>query len=425
MVEKTAAQPRVVVNAVKNPIIPGRGVCDPHVHIFGERAYLFASHDSAIDSTTYSMNDWMVWSSEDLVAWTLEQVILPEDFYMGASDQCWAVDAVEANGKYYLYFSNGNTETGVAVAENPCGPFVDALGRPLLDGSETATREYDPAVFIDDDGTPYLVFGGPEWAYGDGAGYFIAQLNPDMISFAEKPRRLRLDHEGDDKVSVNHIGDFYYLTFASNYAISDNIYGPYHYRGNTGASADHGSYFSWNGQLFNAFTIFDPTMTYRSSGICYVHQRDDGELVVDPVIVEYGVGHYDGRWNKIEAEWYMKSAGITKVVNPRAGFDVSCEMDGSLFFPQISHLKGASSISLFASCSSPLGAVVRLYDGEDRARILATIEIAGTGPISWRSYQIFRGELSESVDVVDAYLEIEVRGDGELRVDSFSFHGVR
>lgn len=35
------------VRAEKNPVIPGLGVCDPHIHIFENRAYLYASHDAA------------------------------------------------------------------------------------------------------------------------------------------------------------------------------------------------------------------------------------------------------------------------------------------------------------------------------------------------------------------------------------------
>jgi len=35
----------------ENPIIPDQGVCDPHIHIFNNKAYLFASHDFAPTNT--------------------------------------------------------------------------------------------------------------------------------------------------------------------------------------------------------------------------------------------------------------------------------------------------------------------------------------------------------------------------------------
>ena len=61
---------------------------------------------------------------------------------------------------------------GVAVGDSPVGPFKDAIGKPLHDGS----WDYiDPTVFIDDDGRAYLYWGNPNIYY--------AELNDDMISF--------------------------------------------------------------------------------------------------------------------------------------------------------------------------------------------------------------------------------------------------
>ena len=93
------------------------------------------------------------------------------------------------------------------------------MGRPLLDGTVTTTTEYDPAIFRDEDGEYYIVFGGPSWAYGEGCGYFIARLAEDMISLAETPRRIELDHEGDDKASLNKMDGRYYLSFGGVYGV--------------------------------------------------------------------------------------------------------------------------------------------------------------------------------------------------------------
>ena len=142
----------------KNPIIPRMGVCDPHMHVFGDRVWLHATHDAVPGSEGFCMHDWQIWSSADCVEWVLEATVRPEDFHMGPSSQCWAVDCAERNGKYYYYFSDGNLRTGVGVSDSPAGPFADVLGKPLLDGTLTTTREYDPAVFRDDDGEYYLVF---------------------------------------------------------------------------------------------------------------------------------------------------------------------------------------------------------------------------------------------------------------------------
>ena len=95
------------VTAQKNPIIPNAGVCDPHVHVFEGKLWLYASHDASPDNGDFAMHDWQIWSSEDAVKWTLEATVRPEDTHMGASSSCWAVDCAERGGKYYFYFGIG------------------------------------------------------------------------------------------------------------------------------------------------------------------------------------------------------------------------------------------------------------------------------------------------------------------------------
>ncbi len=407
----------------KNPIIPGMGVCDPHIHIFDGRMFLYASHDSQPDARGFCMHDWQVWSSPDAVEWTLESVIHPEDFFMGPSDRCWAVDVAERNGKYYYYFSDGSERIGVAVADNPGGPFRDALGRPLLDGSVTTTREYDPCVFRDDDGTYYLVFGAPSWCYGEGCGYFIARLNEDMISFAEAPRKIELDHCGDDKASLNKFGGRYYLSYGGFYAVSDCVYGPYHFLGHTASTIDHSSFCEWNGQLFQAITVKEQTEMYRSSGLCYVHIKENGELVTDPLTVEYGVGQYDSDWNRIEAEWYMKGVNVRKVENKNLfGFFVSCTEKAVLTYPRIRNLSDKTGFSLDYCCLGGRASIEVRTGGED-GTLLGTIHTGDpTDSLEWfsRRSDFFRFD-TRLEDVADLCLVLKPESGAELFIDHFHF----
>ncbi|TVQ25436.1 MAG: hypothetical protein EA383_08375 [Spirochaetaceae bacterium] len=409
-----------------NPIIRDRGVCDPHIHIFKDRAYLYASHDASPSSTDYVMNDWQVWSSDDLVNWVHESTLRPEDTYMGPSQRCWAVDAAERNGKYYLYFSNGMTDTGVAVADHPGGPFRDALGKPLLAADLTPTRSYDPSVFIDDDDdqSAYIIFGTPVWAGGD--SYYIARLGDDMISLAEKPEKIILDDGADDKPFLHKFGGLYYLSWASFYAVSESVYGPYRMQGNIGASPDHGSFFSWRGQWFHAFTIFDPTPHHRASGICYVHYHADGRMVVDPVIVEHGVGHYDAGLNRIDATWFMESAHVCKHANPRYGFDISpTESDAYLCFPSVHDLPDSPAISFFAAYApveTETHGVIEVRDAGPDGKLLGTCTVSDTRSLHWRGYRSWTtGELlltgnTRSADLCLAFRDFE---PGRLRLSFF------
>ena len=409
--------------SVKNPIIPGRGVCDPHIHIFDSKMYLYASHDANPDAVNFCMHDWHIWSSPDAVEWTLESVVHPEDFFMGSSDSCWAVDAAKRNGRYYYYFSDGSKRIGVAVSGNPGGPFKDALGRPLLDGTLTKTREYDPSVFEDDDGEYYLVFGGPEWAYGEGCGYFIARLNEDMISFAEEPRKIALDHCGDDKASLNKFLGKYYLSYGGFYAVSDCVYGPYHFIGHTSSTIDHSSFCEWNGQIFQAITVKEQTEMYRSSGLCYVHIKENGEIVTDPLIVEFGVGQYNSDWNRIEAEWYMKGVNVTKRENKCLfGFLVTCTEEAVLTYPKIHNLSDKTGFSLDYYCVGGK-AVIEVRAGAEDGALLGVIRAENpTDSYEWycRRNDFFRFE-TKLDETSDLYLVIRPEKGAEIGIDSFHF----
>ena len=69
---------------------------------------------------------------------------------------CWAGGIAQRNGRYYWYFSNGDQETGVMVALTPEVSYVDALGHPLV-------NSFDPIIFEEDDGTPYIIYGGHDY----------------------------------------------------------------------------------------------------------------------------------------------------------------------------------------------------------------------------------------------------------------------
>jgi arabinoxylan arabinofuranohydrolase len=214
-----------VVIYAENPIIPNQGVCDPHIHIFNNKAYLFSTHDYSPGMPIYTMYDWQVFSSPDLVTWTKEFVLRPEDTYIGPCSSCYATDGATRNGKYYFYFSKGQESTGVAVSTNgPGGPYIAALGAPLLPSNLTPTAEYDPTVFIDDDAnqTPYIIFGYTVV----GQQYYIAKLNDDMISLAETPKAITINNGwANDATWVHKRNGIYYLSsHGSCYAIYQSGY---------------------------------------------------------------------------------------------------------------------------------------------------------------------------------------------------------
>lgn len=378
-----------------NPMVPDVGMADPHIRIFEGKAYLYATRDSDIKAKRFTMPDWHIWSSDDLISWTHETTILPTETYMGESTSCWATDCVEKNGKYYFYFSNGNVDTGVMVADTPTGPFKDALGKPLVAEDLMEIKEYDPSVLIDDDGSAYIIFGHhvdskPAFYYA------IARLGDDMISLAEFPKEVKFTGTAavlaaNDKPTLHKRDGIYYLSAGSHYAMSKNIYGPYEKTGNSGhnkyglSGRAHGNYFDWNNQSFHTWCHFHlgkDVARYRESYITYLHYKNNGEMVTDTHFLDahfaMGVGQYDAAWDAIEAEWYMASDECHKMDLGTNGFQVSFEKSGAfLKFPNVKNMPADATISL--KVASVEKAKIEIRESAADGPLLGTCTIPETG----------------------------------------------
>ena len=170
-----------------NPIVQTIYTADPAPLVHNNRVYLYTGHDED-GSTWFTMKEWRVWSSADMVNWTDHGSPLNLATFSWASQDAWAGQAIERNGKFYWYVpvvnrSTGRMAIGVAVGDSPTGPFRDAIGRPLVENGEI-----DPTVFIDDDGQAYLYWGNPNLWY--------AKLNPDMISISGSATKIALTTAG-------------------------------------------------------------------------------------------------------------------------------------------------------------------------------------------------------------------------------------
>ena len=384
----------------KNPIIPNKGANDPHIRIFNGKAYLSASHDKSIDSKAFSMDDWWMWSSDNLVDWKLESVLKPEDTYIDKPfSGCWATDIAMRNGKYYWYFSEGNEQTGVVVADSPAGPWKDPLCKPLLTSEMTPTHEYDMGIIQDAAGDYYIVFG--VW------DYYIAKLNKDMISLAEKPRKIEiknprgpynpdgknLEKPTDDKPFIHSYNGKYYLSWGCFYAMSDNVYGPYNYTGsimdatsfapgyekptwpNGFLQGRHGSFFEFHNQWYFSYCDISQTGNryFRDTFISYVNYKDNGEMAL--ILVDgIGVGEYDANNGMIEAEDYFKASGIRKIENEEGGFSVTPVDKGAFVsFPNVFNLEQKTKIEFKASVLKRVSMVI--HDQSPSGEILATYKL--------------------------------------------------
>lgn len=192
-----------------NPIVQTSYTADPAPMVYDGTLYLYTSHDEDVTvNGFFTMNDWRLYSTVDMVNWTdLGSPASYKTFSWGTGD-AWAPQGVPRNGKFYLYVPINNStgaKIGVAVADDPAGPFTDPLGKAL---ASTGTGDIDPTVYIDDDGQAYLYWGNPNLWY--------VKLNSDMISYAGSPTETNLTTAGfgvrsnTDRATAYEEGPWFY-----------------------------------------------------------------------------------------------------------------------------------------------------------------------------------------------------------------------
>ncbi|WP_435414346.1 family 43 glycosylhydrolase [Polaribacter aestuariivivens] len=425
----------------QNPIVPNQGLNDPHIHIFNDTAYVYATHDKSSKDRKFVMEEWWVWSSPDLVNWTKRSVLKPEDTYLGAGfKSCWATDVGYRNGKYYWYFSEGNQQTGVVVGDSPIGPWKDPLGKPLLTSNLTPTDEYDVAIF-EENGEHFIIFGVWE--------YYIAKLNYDMISLAEKPRKIIINNprgpynpDGkntekptDDKPFVHKYNGKYYLSWGCFYAMSDNLYGPYDYKDslikqesfaegydaptwpNGFLQGRHGSFFEWNKQWYYAYCDMSQTGNryFRDTFISYVHYKENGEMAtirVDGV----GVGNYNAT-NKIQAEDYFKAEGIAKK-ETKNGFAIATIANKSYVnYPNVKGLENRTKLNIDAKAINGGKFLITIFKNSLEGEILGLKKVE----LNSNSQKEITINLKKIKNIENLYFLIEQLTNNHLQIDSFSF----
>jgi beta-xylosidase len=242
-----------VLAFAQNPFITDIYTADPSAHVFNDTLYVYPSHDKD-DARWFTMDDWHVYSTTDMVNWTDHGVTLSLDSISWATKWAWAPDCQFRNGKYYFYFPTDKNYIGVAVSDKPTGPFTDALGKPLISretpGVVATNGLIDPTIFIDDDGTPYLVFGQNH--------VNIVKLNDNMVSFNDTVRIVEGAKDFFEAAWMHKYNGKYYLSYSGNrkilYATSDSPYGPFEYQGvvlgKVSSGNNHHSIVQYKGQWY-------------------------------------------------------------------------------------------------------------------------------------------------------------------------------
>ena len=325
----------LAARAISVPLLTDFYTADPSAHVFDGRLYVYPSHDIETDlemnddGAQFAMRDYRVLSMDRPDGEvTAHDVALRLEDIPWASRQLWAPDAAERNGTYYLYFPardrDGRFRVGVAVGEEPAGPFTPDP-EPI-----TGAYSIDPAVFVDTDGSYFLYLGGimggqlqkyRDNTYGESNEEpaadqpalrpVVARLDTSMRQLAEAPRPVDiLDENGQPLLAgdhdrrffegawVHHHADRYYLSYSTGdthylvYATGDSPYGPFTYRGRILEPVEgwttHHSIVEWQGKwyLFYHDSLLSGGQTHlRSVKMTELEYTPEGDI---KTITPYG-----------------------------------------------------------------------------------------------------------------------------------------
>lgn len=209
---------------------------DPNILYFNDTYYM---------TGTTSGNGFLGYSSKDLVNWTSHGLIYERNVSnWWAKYQFWAPEMVYRNGLFYLFFSGKNDTTrratGVAVASNPLGPYIDLMPNPLTPPQYECL---DGHLFRDTDGLEYFIY-VYEWVQAGIGEMWIQRIASNYTHLIGEPVFLFRGTDASwgnfvvDGPSMIKRNDTYFLFWSTynqkndgkyccGYATATNITGPY------------------------------------------------------------------------------------------------------------------------------------------------------------------------------------------------------
>ena len=333
------------------PIASHRYLADPGALVYNGRVYLYCSNDD--DNPTdekggYSMKTIVCISSSDLKNWTDHGIVFEVPRDASWASRSWAPSPAVRDGKFFLYFGNGGNGIGVAVADDPLGPFKDPLGKELVSNFTPGVLParnmwlFDPMAFIDDDGQAYLYSGGN----GDNNARVI-KLNRDMIS-VDGPA-MQLSALNFFEASWMHKNNgIYYFSYSSNpkaqmridYMKSTSPTSGFTYGGVVSLQPplndnnNHQAIFKFNGEWYQAYhnrivskQAKVPPIYKRNLCLDHFKHNPDGTIDTMKNTVD-GVKQvgFLNPFERVEAETFNAQNGIETEALNEGGMDV-CNID--------------------------------------------------------------------------------------------------
>lgn len=427
------------------PIVSHRYLADPGALVYKGRVYLYCSNDDenpGDDKSGYMMKSIVCVSSSDLKNWTDHGVVFEVPKNCKWAFRSWAPSPVERDGKFFLYFGNSGNGIGVATSDNPLGPFVDPIGKPLVENSTPGVQPaehmwlFDPMTFIDDDGQAYMYFGGN----GDN-NVRVIKLNKDMIS-VDGPA-IPLTAQNFFEASWMHKNNgIYYLSYSSNpraemridYMKSTSPTSGFTYGGIVSIQPpqndnnNHQAIFQLNGEWYEAYhnrvvaREAKVAPTYRRN-LCldmFKHNADGTIEVMKNTVDGLKQLSYVNPFERVEAETMNAQSGIYTEPCKAGGMNVCKISNGDWIKVRGVDFgkKGTGKFIASLAASDQNGKIELCLDNPSGA-VIGTCTVNSTGDM--QTWKTITCKTQKVKGVHDLYLKFTGTGDQLFNFDWWQF----
>lgn len=401
----------------QNPIIQTKFTADPAPVVYQDTVYLYTSHDED-DAKGFKMQNWLLYTFTDMANWTDHGVVASlKDFGWARQDNgAWAPQAIERNGKFYLYCPIHGNGIGVLVADSPYGPFKDPLGKRLID-SDHIWNDIDPTVYIDDDGQAYLYWGNPDIYY--------VKLNKDMISYSGEIHKISSKPQNyQEGPWFYKRKGHYYLAYASTccpegigYAMSESPTGPWKYKGmimdpSPKSSGNHPGIIDYKGNSyvfgFNYAINYSLTDTHRERrSVCVtkITYNANGTIRKQPWWSDKGVAQIGtlNPFNRTEAETIAWESGVETEKKSSAGIYVT-DIDNGDYIKIRGVNFGSNGAGIFYArvASANKGGEIEMHLDSLQGTEIGSLRVLNTG--GWNEWRVRKASVQRARGVHDLFL---------------------
>lgn len=399
-----------LTTAAQNPVISGQFTADPTARVFNNKVYMYPSHDIFPPEGTrqdwFSMEDYHVFSSEDLVNWQDHGVIVTQNkvpWVRPNSYSMWAPDCVYRNGKYYFYFPSapakgGGFGVGVAIADNPEGPFIPEP-EPIK-----GINGIDPCVLLASDGNAYIFWGAGRCAKLKDNMKELADDNPkEVVKWGNREMEMvgvnclkdLPNRQAEGPFAFEYNGN-YYLTYpyvrenteVLAYAMSKNPMGPYEYKGiimaehANGCWTNHHSIVNYKDQwyLFYHHNAYSPKDDKRRSvQIEKLYFNADGTIQeVKPTLRGVGINQANSR---IDVDRYSAAANGVELAyldttNTFRGWEVKLPKKGAwLTYNDVDFSNISGKAYMTANVKADKNTKIVIRENNKSGKVIATLKL--------------------------------------------------